>query len=170
MRELGVLARLWQERNARERVLIAVTAAIVAASALYGLFLEPGLAARERLATALPRLRAQLEDMRWQKEEIARLRRRLADSPRPADIREFLQTSVARASFGPAVQRLEFLSPERARLITGPIAFDAWLEWVEALQREFGVSVEGCRIVAAEQPGLARVEATLVLSGGVQAR
>jgi type II secretory pathway component PulM len=162
--------RFWQERTPRERALLAAAAAFVAAAALYGLLLEPGLAARERLAVALPRLRAQLQDMRWQKEEIARLRRQLAGAARPADLREFLQASVARAPFGPAVERLEFPSPDRARLVTGPLAFDAWLEWVEVLQREFGVSVQACRIVAAERPGLARIEATFALAGGAQAR
>lgn len=157
------LERLWHDRTPRERALIAAAAVAIFGTALFSLVLLPGLAAREKLSAALPRLRAQLEDMRAQKEEIAALRRQFKASARPSDLREFMQTSVARSPFGAAVERLEPLAPDRVRLVIGTVAFDAWLEWTEVLQREFAVTVHACRIVAADQPGLVRIEATFAV-------
>ena len=42
------------------------------------------------------------------------------------------------------------------------IDFDIWLTWIAALQRDFGVHLETCSLVALPQPGQVRVDATFV--------
>ncbi|HXI37762.1 MAG TPA: type II secretion system protein GspM, partial [Burkholderiales bacterium] len=68
------LREFWSERAPRERALLAGGAIAVALVALYLFVWQPGLAAGQRLAATLPRLRAQVELMRTQQSEIAALR------------------------------------------------------------------------------------------------
>jgi len=122
------------------------------------------MAARQSLSVALPRLRAQLEDMRWQREEVLALRKRAGASAPPGDLAVMLRASTAQAAFASAVERIEGLPGGKARMQAGPVPFDAWLAWIDVLHRELGVLLDACRIVALDQPGMARVEAGF--SGG----
>jgi general secretion pathway protein M len=149
----------WEARNNRERALLCIACMIVLAAILYVLLLEPAQAARTQLSVALPRLRAQAEDMRQQKKEVDVLRKRIAASSRHPDLKGLLQSSAARTSFAGAVERIESGSGERATLVLGPTIFDDWIVWIENLQREFGVSLETCRVSATDRPGWVRVEA-----------
>jgi hypothetical protein len=48
-------------------------------------------------------------------------------------------------------------------LVSSPaLDFDLWLAWTAALQRDFGVHLEACLLVALPQRGQVRVEATFV--------
>jgi type II secretory pathway component PulM len=47
----------------------------------------------------------------------------------------------------------------------GPLPFDAWLAWMENLQRELGIRLEACRISALDQPGMVRLEAIFSRGG-----
>src|SRR6185369_9736806 len=69
------LRELWNERAPRERALLAGGALAIALVVLYLFLWQPGLAASQRLAGTLPKLRAQLELMRAQQSEIAVLRK-----------------------------------------------------------------------------------------------
>jgi type II secretory pathway component PulM len=153
------LAGSWDARSARERAVLVAGAALIVLAALYAFLWEPGLAARARLGAALPKLRAQVEDMRLQQKELGQLRKSLAAKTAPADLKALLQSSAAGTAFAASVERVEALSPGRALFAAGAVGFDAWLEWVEALQRDSGVRVETCRVLALDQPGMVRVEA-----------
>jgi general secretion pathway protein M len=162
MRFAATAAGFWNGRSSRERGVLLAAGALILVAALYALLWDPGLAARKALSAGLPRLRAQLDDMRRQQKEILSLRKKLAAESQRGDLRSLLQASVARASFAKAVQRSESLSSGRVLLQAGPLDFDAWLEWIETLQRELGVRIDTCRITALDKPGLVRVEATFV--------
>lgn len=137
----------------------------VLAAAAYVVLLEPALAASRQLSATLPRLRAQAEDMRQQQKEIAALRKKVAAASQHNDLRALLQSSAARTSFVNAVERVDSLSGDRALLLAAPVLFDDWLGWIEGLQREFGIRLEGCKITSTDQPGLVRVEATFASAG-----
>ena len=143
---------------------------VVLAALLYVILLAPALAASKQLSATLPGLRAQVEDMRQQQKEIAVLRKKVAVASRHADLKALLRSSAARASFVNSVERIESLSGDRALLLAAPVLFDDWLGWIENLQREFGVRLEGCKITSTDQPGLVRVEATFAPGGQPAAR
>lgn len=142
-------------------MLCAAGATVFAATA-YLILLEPALAASRQLSATLPRIRAQVEDMRQQQKEIAALRRKIAAASQHADLKALLQTSAARASFVNSVEKIDSLSRGRALLLAAPVLFDDWLAWTENLQREFGIRLEACKITSTDQPGRVRVEATFV--------
>jgi len=163
-------ADFWRTRSVRERVILGGAACIVTLALLYGLVWEPGTAARQKLSSTLPRLRAQLEDMRSQQKEVTSLRKQLAAAPQRSDLKVLLQGSAARAPFGRSVERVEAIAADRVFFAAGPVDFDAWLDWTAGMQRDFGARLDTCKIVAAGQAGLVRVEATFVAGGTPAAR
>lgn len=135
------------------------------AAVSYAILLEPALAASRQLSTTLPRLRAQAEDMRQQQKEISALRKKVAAATQHTDLKALLESSTAGTSFVKSVERIDSLSGGRALWLAAPIPFDDWLGWMENLQREFGIRLEGCKISSTDQPGLVRVEATFASAG-----
>lgn len=152
---------LWASRSPRERRMLAVGAACAGLLLLYAALWEPGLAARQRLAAALPTMRAQVEQMRSQQREIASLRRSQPPGAASSNVASLLQAAAARSAIGNSIERIDAVSPQRARISSPAISFDAWLLWIAGLQREFGIRVETCNIGALERPGMVRVEAVL---------
>ena len=161
----ATIAGFWGACSARERAALVIGAVLVLGTALYLLLWEPGMAARRSLSVALPRLRAQVEDMRWQRDEVLALRKKLGGSSSRGDLAATLRASAAQAPFAPAVDRIEALPGGKARMQAGPVPFTAWLAWVENLHRELGVRLDACRISALDQPGMVRLEASFS-SGG----
>jgi len=164
----ATVAGFWNERSARERGVLLAAGALIVVAALYALLWEPGLAARKSLSAALPRLRAQVDDMRRQQREVLALRKQVGAVPQRGDLKSLLQASAARTAFAQAAERAESLSSGMVLMRAGPVSFDAWLQWVESLQRDLGVRLDSCRISALEQPGMVRVEASFT-SGGAPA-
>lgn len=164
MNVVAAMAGFWKAWSARERAAVAAAVILVAGISLYVFLWEPGMAARRSLSEVLPRLRAQLEDMRWQREEVAALRKKLGASTPPGELAVVLRASAAQAPFAPAVERVESLPGGKARMQAGPLPFDAWLAWIRNLQRELGIRVEACRVSALDEPGMVRLEASF--SGG----
>jgi general secretion pathway protein M len=161
MKSVALLREFWMERSDRERQVLAGTGLFVLLAALYAFLWEPGLAARERLATALPNLRAQVEDMRAQQREIAALRKKIGASPRVADPLPAIRATAA-GTLGSSLARVESLPGGKVLVSSPALDFDVWLAWIAALQRDFGVHLETCSLVALPQPGQVRVEATFV--------
>jgi general secretion pathway protein M len=162
MRRGGLVAEFWGLRSRRERAVLIAAGVLVILTGLYAFLWEPGLAARAKLARALPQLRAQLSDMRQHQEEIVALRNKLRAEAQPSEAGPLLRAAAARAPFAKSVQRVDALSADRALLRAEPIEFDAWLDWVVVLQAELGLRLEMSRITALDRAGLVRVEATYV--------
>lgn len=160
----------WRARPVRERAALGAAASVVALALLYGLVWEPGMAARQKLSATLPRLRSQLADMRLQQKEVMALRKQLQTAPQRADLKALLQGSAAGAPFGRSVERVETVAAGRVLVRAGPADFDAWLDWIAGIQRDFGARVDTCKIVATGQPGLVRIETTFVASSPSVAR
>jgi type II secretory pathway component PulM len=163
----ATIAGFWTACTARQRAAVAAGIAVAAATALHLLLWEPGLAARQSLSATLPRLRAQLEDMRWQRQEVMALRKQLGASTPRGDLAALLRASAAQAPFASAIERIENLPGGKGRMQAGPLPFDAWLAWIGNVQRELGIRVDACRISALDQPGMVRLEA-IFAAGGIQ--
>jgi general secretion pathway protein M len=168
----AAIAAFWTERSGRERAALVVAVTFALTAALYAFLWEPGLIARGSLAETLPRLRAQLEDMRLQRQEILALRKVLDTGSGRGDLGDLLHASVTQSPIAGSVERMDRLPSGAVLMRAAPVSFDAWLGWLENLQRQFGVRLEACRISALE-PGLVRVEArfapgSTVASGGTR--
>jgi len=155
----------WNARSGKERIALAATAAVVFALCLYAALIGPALAARAQLATDLPRLRAQLEEMRLQQQEVIALRKRLGSAAQSRDLSAFLRSAAANTSLQKAAESIRATPDGKAALSAADIVFDDWLAWIENLQRDFSVRVENCKIAALERPGLVRVEAVFAAAG-----
>jgi general secretion pathway protein M len=157
---LAAAIAAWHERSARERAVLLAAAALVLVAALYAFLWEPGIKARSSLAVSLPQLRAQLDEMRRQRSEIATLRKGLANAPRQGDLATLVRASAAQTQLAGALERIDALPDGRMRVQAAAVPFGAWLAWAETLQRELGVRVVACQIAALDQPGLVRLDAT----------
>jgi type II secretory pathway component PulM len=155
----------WSASSKRERTVLALGTAFALGALLYALLLEPGMSARQSLSATLPRLRAQLADMRVQRAEIAGLRKQLEAAPQRGDLHALLRASALQQSFAGSVEHTEALPSGGALVRMGPVGFDAWLDWLERMQREFGARLEACRIRALGRPGLVQVEARFAARG-----
>ena len=163
MTAVDLLRKYWNTRSRKERLLACIAGAVLLAACLYLALLGPGLSARKQLATLLPVLRAQIDDMHQQQKEIVVLRRKLGAASQRTDLKTLLQTSAARTSFVNSLERLDALAGDKATMRAAPVAFDDWLTWVENLQREFGIRLDACRISSLDLPGLVRIEATFTV-------
>jgi type II secretory pathway component PulM len=164
----SAIAEFWAERSGRERAILLGALALALVLALYLFLWEPGLAARKSLAVTLPRLRAQLEDMRRQRAEIAALRQKLGAAPRRGDLAELVRASLARAPFAKSGLHVDALPNGGALLRGEDVIFDAWLDWVANLQRELGVRLDACTISTANQPGRVQVQARFMAGGSAR--
>lgn len=147
-------------RTTRERRIIAAGLALALLAALYALFWEPGLAATRRLSAQLPRMRADVEEMRLHQKRIAALRESVGAAQQGGAPRALLQATL---DSDPSLRgaRAQWLSRERVSLEIAAIDFDQWLAMAARLQRESGIRVESCTVAALPQAGLVRVEAVL---------
>jgi general secretion pathway protein M len=159
------LAGFWGACSGRERAVIALAGVFILGAALYVFLWEPGLAARKSLSASLPRLRAQLEDMRWQRDQIGVLRKELRAAPRRGALVDLLRASVAQSPIASSIERIEALPGGRARLQGAAVPFAQWLAWIDLLRRELGVRIESCRLGALERPGMVQVDASLSFPG-----
>jgi len=159
------LTAFWGACAPRERAVLVAAGVVIGAAALYAFLWEPGLAARGKLSATLPRLRAQVEDMRWQRDQIAGLRKELRAAPRRGALVDLLRASVAQSPLASSIERIEALPGGRARLQGAAVPFGQWLAWVELLRRELGVRIDSCRLGALEQPGMVRLDASFSSPG-----
>lgn len=152
----------WEARAERERLILLAGAALVALAALYAFVWEPGLKASARLSAVLPRLRAQVDDMRLQQKEIVLLRKSSVTASQAADLRALLRASAARGPIAGSAHVLEWRSSERVAFAAPAVDFDRWLQWAGSVQRELGIRIESCTITALAEPGMVRIEASFV--------
>lgn len=153
----------WMSRAPRERLVIAVLAAVLGA-ALYLALLHLADRARTRLGTSVAVLRTQSALLDQRAAEYQRLRTAPAPTASPTDLRTLVRERVDAARLAGALTLLEAQDAEHVRIAFGALAFADWLNWVAALQAQ-QVRLEAVRIEALAAPGLVSVTATLARAG-----
>lgn len=156
------LRKLWQERSPRDRIVIAVLAAVVGV-ALYAWLIEAGSRARSQLGTSLQVLRAQAQRLDADAAELARVRAVRVAPAAQADLRSLVQAQVAGSGLAGALLRLDATDPGQVQVAFGSVVFADWLDWVSALQAQ-RIRVDTARVEALSTPGLVGVTATLTRS------
>jgi general secretion pathway protein M len=154
-----MLRKLWESRAPRERRVIAVLAAVLAAAA-YLLLLHSADRARGQLRTSVAALRTQAALLEQQANEHERLRSTPAPAGSTTDLRTLVQTRVDAARLAGALTRLDAPDAEHVQITFGALSFADWLSWLAALQTQ-QVRLEAARVEGLSAPGMVSVTATL---------
>jgi general secretion pathway protein M len=152
----------WQERDTRERALIALGGAALAVAVVWAYVWAPLKADRVRLAAALPTLRAQAQQLALEAADVERLRAaarsRGSAPPSPPAIEQTLKSA------GLGVAGVAMLGGGRVQVNLGVVPFDPLVRGIAQLGESHGLAVETIVLKATGEPGKVRVE-TLVLQG-----
>jgi len=155
----AALRRLWQSRAPRERMVIAVLAAVLGA-ALYLWLLHSADRARGQLRASVATLRTQAALLEQQATEYQRLRAMPAPAASPTDLRALVQARADAARLSGALSRIDAPDADHVRLTFGAVSFADWLGWIAALQAQ-QLRLESARVEALSAPGVVSVTATL---------
>jgi len=166
---LRALRTLWAARQPRERTfLIGLAIFVCIALLIQGLW--SAHSARIRLHRQIPQLRQQAETLQRQAGEVRQL---LAQPASPASQEgAALVTAASAAARGASLTltaaQLQLEGPRQLHL-RASLPFDAWLDWVAALQRDARLRLIRCRIDAAagadaaNTPGVVKIDALFAL-------
>lgn len=154
------LRKAWESRAPRERVVIAVMAALLGI-ALYVWLVQSAARARVQLRTSVATLRTQADGVEQQAAELARLRAAPAISASQTDLRTLVQARAGAAGLARELLRIDVQDADQVVVAFGAVAFADWLDWIAGLTSQ-QVRLDACRIEAQSTPGLVSVTATLV--------
>lgn len=152
------LRKLWESRSPRDRVMIAVLAAVVGA-ALYLSLLQSAYRARTQLGASVSRLQVQAQRLDADANELARARAAPAAPAAQSDLRTQLQAQAGAAGLAQALLRIDAQNADQVQAVFGSVPFADWLAWVATLQAQ-RIRIDTSRIEALSTPGLVSVTAT----------
>ncbi len=156
------LRKIWESRSPRDRVLIAILAAVVAA-VLYLWLLQSAQRARTQLDASLSVLRAQAIRLDLDATELERVRAMPAPPATQTDLRTLMQARAEAAGLARALVRIDAPDANQVQVVFGAVAFAEWLAWVAGLQAE-RIRLDSGRIEALSTPGMVGVTATFTRS------
>ena len=149
----------WLARAPRERVLIAVSAALLVGG--LSLWLVHAVdRSRAELLTSVPALRARADLLERQTVEFERLRAAPAMTVSQGDLCALLQAQAGSAELSRALVSAEAVDANLVKVVFGAVAFADWLEWVAGLEAQH-IHLDACRIEALAAPGMVSIAATL---------
>ena len=154
------LRKLWESRSPRDRVLIAVLAAVVGV-ALYLWLVQSAYRARAQLGSSVSLLREQSIRLDADATELERLRSMPAPAAPQTDLRTQVQAQAGAAGLARAILRIDAPDANQVQVVFGSVAFADWLAWIASLQTQH-IRLDSSRIEALSTPGLVGVTATFV--------
>jgi len=152
------LRKLWESRPPRDRVIIAILAAVVGA-VLYLWLVQSAYRARTQLVSSVFVLRAQALRLDSDATELARLRATPVPPAPQTDLRTQVQAQAEAAGLARALLRIDAQDANQVQVVFGSVAFADWLTWVASLQAQ-RIRVDTGRIEILTTPGLVGVTAT----------
>ena len=152
----------WDARQAQERTLLLVGAALMAVLLFYLAVWQPVARAHHRAELALSQSHAAAQRLEVIGAEVARLRG--AGGQSAANRSLSLLAAVDQASRGPelgkAPSRIQPEGDKEVKLWIDDVPFDAVLQWTQLLQSQYGITVSSAEI---ERKGEGVVSARLSL-------
>lgn len=147
----------WEEREARERKIIAAGAAALGLVLLYLVGIAPAYTGTTRLEKDLPQLRQQALSLQALAQEARAL---AANAPPPATMstRESVEAALTRK--GMKAQSL-IVTSEQVRLQLNNVSFSAILEWLDEMQKSARLSVLESSFTAQAQTDIVNVTLSL---------
>ena len=153
------LRKLWESRSPRDRVIVAMLAAVVGV-ALYLSLVQSAYRARAQLGSSVSVLRAQALRLDADANELARARAAPAAPTPQTDLRTQVQAQAGVAGLERALLRIDARDANQVQVVFGSVAFADWLAWIATLQAQH-IRLDTSRIEALTTPGLVSVTATL---------
>jgi len=147
----------------RERSIVGAGAAVAGVMLVVALVWLPLERVRVRLAHELPLLRASVEALQRDAEEVKRVRALPATMPGNPPPLAGVIASNAWGRELPGVQ-LSVPDDKHVRLVGDDIAFGALLDWLTTAQAAHGLRVEKARIESGTMVGRVRADLTLARS------
>jgi len=160
---MKALRQLWASRAPRERMILAVLAALLGA-ACYLWLLHWADHGRAQLRTSVAALRTQAALLDQQAAEQQRLRAAPAPSASPTDLRTLVQARLDAAGLSAALTRIDAPDASHVNIALGAVPFAEWLGLIAALQAQ-QVRLEAARVEALAAPGMVSATATLARAG-----
>ncbi len=154
------LRKIWESRSPRDRVLIAILAAVVAA-VLYLWLVQSAQRARTQLDASLSVLRAQAIRLDQDATELARVRAMPVPAAAQTDLRTLIQSRAEAAGLARALVRIDATDANQVQVVFGAVAFADWLAWVAGLQAE-RIRLDTGRVEALTTAGMVGVTATFI--------
>lgn len=154
------LRKLWESRAPRERLVLAVLAAILGVALYLGL-VQSANRARAQLTKTVTTLRAQAARLEQQAAELERLRATPPATASQTDLRALVQAQAGTAGLARALTRIDAQDANQVQTVFGAVPFADWLKWAAGLQSQ-QVHLDVCRIEALSTPGLVSVTATFI--------
>lgn len=148
----------WQGLSRRERAITAIGAALVSLALLYLVAFEPAWKARARLATELPRLRAQAAEVDALAQEAGRLKGAGVAAQSPAAAKAALEQAAARGNLGAV--RIAVMDERRVSVSAKGVPAAQWLAWLEQGARESRLRIAQVRMARTPTRALVDGEAT----------
>ncbi|HYB49774.1 MAG TPA: type II secretion system protein GspM [Burkholderiaceae bacterium] len=165
MAAAATLIRFWSERGPRERRILLLGAAFLAALMAYLLFIEPAASGIVRLQRLLPQTRAQAGRLETLVAEAKSLRAMApAATPDAADARSAIDKSLREA--GLKSTHSTVLPGGELHLSFLNVAYGPWTTWLFTAEHTLGVHALAVRVKANETPGNADIELSLRLPRG----
>lgn len=159
----SALRKLWESRAPRERVVLALLAAVLAAAS-YVWLMSAADRARGQLRASVATLRTQATLLDQQAAEHERLRATAVPPASSGDLRALVQARIDAALLSAALTRIDAPDADHVKVAFGAVSFADWLAWLAALQAQ-QVRVEAARVEALAAPGMVSATATLTRAG-----
>jgi type II secretory pathway component PulM len=157
----NTLNTFWQARNEREKKVLIFCGIFLLFGLLYAYVWQPGEQARMRLREILPQMRAENTRMHEQAKEIRILRQSAFVQDKTVNLKSEITASALRHTLQNRVSALNIDAAGKAHLSLDTVSFDAWIRWLDALQREDHLRLEASHIQILSDPGMVKVDATL---------
>ena len=143
---------LWRGRSARERRVLAWGGTVASVLLFVALAWIPLARTHARLEREMPAVRASVDSLQRQADEVRRLRALPAVAP----------AAAAQGSTPPLPgAQVTTIAPGRLRVVASDVAFGALLDWLTAVEAAQGLRVESARIEALPTSGRVRADLTL---------
>lgn len=147
----------WQERNPRERNILAAGAAFLVLALVYLLFINPALSGRAQLEKSLPQLRQQAAELQALARQATELNAAGATPAAPVT-KESIEADLTRRSIKP---QSVLVSGDMIKLQLQGVSFAAVTNWLDGMQKTARTSLVEGNFEA--QTGIDTVNATLTL-------
>ncbi len=156
----------WRSLQPRERLVLGAGLPLVTLMLIYGLLWVPLQRDLSRLRVSVPQARAQLEHMRSQAQEVARLRAETREAPDSGSLLTLLERSAQERGLRQYITRMEPEGQGGVRVWLDAVGFNTLIAWLAELQRQSRVHTENASISGRTEPGM--VDARLLLrSAGI---
>lgn len=151
----------WRGLQPRERVIIAVGSITALILVCYTLVWTPVQRDLARLRVSVPKAQAQLDLMRAQAHQIARLRAGASPTGTTGDLLTKLERSALARGLRQHITSMEPDGDNAARLSLDAVNFNALLSWLADLQQQSGVRADTATITAQPDAGIVNVRLLL---------